>query len=209
MRPVLQNVDSWSMYSAFEIITLTISIQMCQMLRVMTVGSAVLYSAPFRHVPGSFLDGFHKMSVFENGTMDADKDEIQFYHPYFQKDKPELLKNIKRKVTGSKHSSDSINGAIKGDELLKVLDDVKQLRGRQANVDSQLAAMKHENAVLWRELAMLRQKHIKQQQIVNKVYNKKLEEFCCKTVNFSWFNSWLPVCIQEEPGDLASNADIR
>lgn len=29
--------------------------------------------------------------------------------------------------------------------------------------------MKQENAVLWRELAILRQKHVKQQQIVNKV----------------------------------------
>lgn len=108
------------------------------------------------------------MSTYENGTIDADKDEIQFYHPFFQKDQPELLKLIKRKVTGSKHS-ENINSAPKSDDLLKVLDDVKQLRGRQASVDSQLSAMKNENAVLWRELAMLRQKHLKQQQIVNKV----------------------------------------
>lgn len=108
------------------------------------------------------------MSTYENGTIDADKDEIQFYHPFFQKDQPELLKLIKRKVTGSKHLSENIT-ATKSDDLLKVLDDVKQLRGRQASVDSQLSAMKNENAVLWRELAMLRQKHIKQQQIVNKV----------------------------------------
>lgn len=58
---------------------------------------------------------------------------------------------------------------MKNEDLTKVLSDVKQLRGRQANVDSQLAAMKQENAVLWRELAVLRQKHSKQQQIVNKV----------------------------------------
>lgn len=47
--------------------------------------------------------------------------------------------------------------------------DVKHLRGRQESVDNQLAAMKQENAALWRELALLRQKHMKQQQIVNKV----------------------------------------
>lgn len=50
-----------------------------------------------------------------------------------------------------------------------MITDVKQLKTRQSSVDSQLSAMKQENAVLWRELAMLRQKHIKQQQIVNKV----------------------------------------
>lgn len=113
--------------------------------------------------------GFHKMSTVENGTMDPDKDEIQFYHMYFQKDQPELLKNIKRKVTGSKSSDNTTNGLLKPDDLTKVLTDVKQLRGRQNNVDSQLSAMKQENAVLWRELALLRQKHIKQQQIVNKL----------------------------------------
>lgn len=106
--------------------------------------------------------------------MDSDKDEIQFFHPFFQRGKPELLRNIKRKVTASKLSTDSMHNAIKNEELLKVLDDVKQLRGRQANVDSQLTAMKHENAVLWRELAMLRQKHLKQQQIVNKVISFRL-----------------------------------
>lgn len=58
---------------------------------------------------------------------------------------------------------------MKSDDLSRVLNDVKHLRGRQASVDSQLSAMKQENAVLWRELAMLRQKHMKQQQIVNKL----------------------------------------
>lgn len=65
---------------------------------------------------------------------------------------------------------------MRSDDLSKVLTDVKQLRGRQTSVDSQLTAMKQENAVLWRELAILRQKHVKQQQIVNKV-RRDLELF--------------------------------
>lgn len=108
------------------------------------------------------------MSTVENGTMDADKDEIQFYHSCFQKDQPELLKNIKRKVTTTK-TENTVQNIAKSDDIARVLSDVKQLRGRQSNVDSQLTAMKQENAVLWRELALLRQKHLKQQQIVNKV----------------------------------------
>lgn len=60
------------------------------------------------------------------------------------------------------------------DQISKVLVDVKQLRGRQESVDNQLAAMKQENATLWQELALLRQKHMKQQQIVNKVFSAKL-----------------------------------
>lgn len=46
----------------------------------------------------SILDGFHKLSSVENGTMDADRDEIQFSHNFFIKDQPDLLRNIKRKV---------------------------------------------------------------------------------------------------------------
>lgn len=43
------------------------------------------------------------------------------------------------------------------------------MRGKQENVDNRLTTMKRENEALWREVASLRQKHMKQQQIVNKL----------------------------------------
>lgn len=43
------------------------------------------------------------------------------------------------------------------------------MRGKQDHLDSRLENMKRENEALWRELAVLRQKHLKQQQIVNKL----------------------------------------
>lgn len=51
----------------------------------------------------------------------------------------------------------------------KVLSEVRSMRGRQEHMDSRLGAMKRENEALWRELAMLRRKHLKQQEIVNKL----------------------------------------
>lgn len=54
-------------------------------------------------------------------------------------------------------------------ELSKVLADVTSMKGRQDSLDSQLKAMKRENEVLWREVAILREKHRKQQHIVNKL----------------------------------------
>ena len=64
------------------------------------------------------------------------------------------------------------SGTTKPELMNKVLADVKTMKGRQDNLDTQLSAMKRENEVLWREVAILRQKHLKQQQIVNKVnYN--------------------------------------
>lgn len=51
----------------------------------------------------------------------------------------------------------------------KVLSEVRTMRGRQEHLDTKLGAMKRENEALWRELAMLRRKHLKQQEIVNKL----------------------------------------
>ena len=43
------------------------------------------------------------------------------------------------------------------------------MKDRQESVDSLLSSMKRENEALWREVAILRQKHLKQQQIVEKL----------------------------------------
>lgn len=51
----------------------------------------------------------------------------------------------------------------------KMLNDVRQMKGKQDSLDSRLITMKRENEALWRELSHLRQKHKKQQHIVNKV----------------------------------------
>lgn len=105
--------------------------------------------------------GFHKVSS-ENG---CDKDEIRFFHPFFQQNEARLLQHIKRKIGTTKPE----DRKMPIDQIGRVLNDMKQLRGRQETVDTQLSTMKQENAALWRELALLRQKHMKQQQIVNKV----------------------------------------
>jgi heat shock transcription factor 1 len=53
--------------------------------------------------------------------------------------------------------------------------DVRQMKGRQENMDTKLLTMKRENEALWRELAALRQKHANQTTILSKVcfFNKK------------------------------------
>ena len=51
----------------------------------------------------------------------------------------------------------------------RVLTDVKGIKVKQDTFDAQLNKIKNENQCLWRELAKLRQQHMKQQQIINKV----------------------------------------
>lgn len=67
---------------------------------------------------------------------------------------------------------DGANGGVvvKAEFMNKVLSEVKSMRGRQDSVENRLTSMKQENEALWRELSLLRQKHIKQQTIVNKVW---------------------------------------
>ena len=60
-------------------------------------------------------------------------------------------------------------GVMKTEEVHDILQDMECLKGKQESVDSQLVTMRRENEALWREVAILRQKHHKQQQIVDKL----------------------------------------
>ncbi|KAK0179755.1 hypothetical protein PV327_005477 [Microctonus hyperodae] len=111
--------------------------------------------------------GFHKKVSIEVGGLKCDKDEMEFAHQYFVKDHPYLLDHIKRKIASAKAQDG--HPPIKSEVMNKVLNEVRSMRGRQEHLDSRLGAMKRENEALWRELAMLRRKHLKQQEIVNKL----------------------------------------
>lgn len=102
---------------------------------------------------------------------------MEFAHQCFIKDHPYLLENIKRKlpnpksgvVTNEQFTSTSIKNGTQSEILAKVLSDVNNLKGKQESWDARLASMKRENEALWRELAIFRQKHLKQEQIINRV----------------------------------------
>ncbi|KAL0851146.1 hypothetical protein ABMA28_007008 [Loxostege sticticalis] len=115
--------------------------------------------------------GFHKITSVENGGLRYEKDEIEFSHHCFMRGHAYLLEHIKRKIANPKSivtSGESGEKILLKPELMnKVLADVKQMKGKQETLDAKFSAMKQENEALWREVAILRQKHIKQQQIVN------------------------------------------
>lgn len=95
---------------------------------------------------------------------------MEFSHPCFQRDNPFLLEHIKRKIASNKQGGPLEDKAtIKPELVNRVMSEVKVVRGRQDTLDSRFSAMKQENEALWREIAVLRQKHMKQQQIVNKL----------------------------------------
>ncbi|XP_023231053.1 heat shock factor protein 1-like isoform X2 [Centruroides sculpturatus] len=112
--------------------------------------------------------GFRKVTNVTRPSLKKESDEIEFYHPCFTKQRKELLSYIKRKTSSSSMKSGETISNSSG-TIQDILDDVKVLQVRQESVNSLLSAMTQENEALWREIAFLRQKHAKQQQIVAKL----------------------------------------
>lgn len=67
------------------------------------------------------------------------------------------------------NNSKCLTSIAKVDDIQDILADVESMKGRQDSVDTLLNNLKQENEALWREIAILRQKHLKQQQIVEKL----------------------------------------
>jgi len=61
------------------------------------------------------------------------------------------------------------SGILKTDDVKEMITGIRAIRERQDNADNCLIAVQQENAALWKEIAVLRQKHAKQQQIIERL----------------------------------------
>uniref|UniRef100_A0A1A7WGF9 Heat shock transcription factor 1 n=1 Tax=Iconisemion striatum TaxID=60296 RepID=A0A1A7WGF9_9TELE len=113
--------------------------------------------------------GFRKVvHIEQGGLVKPERDDTEFQHPFFVRGQEHLLENIKRKVTNvAAVRQEEVK--ISTDEVNKILNDVHLMKGKQETIDSRILTMKHENEALWREVASLRQKHVQQQKVVNKL----------------------------------------
>ncbi|XP_031449819.1 heat shock factor protein 3 [Phasianus colchicus] len=110
--------------------------------------------------------GFRKVVALENGMITAEKNSvIEFQHPFFKQGNAHLLENIKRKVSAVRTE----DLKVCAEDLHKVLSEVQEMREQQNNMDIRLANMKRENKALWKEVAVLRQKHSQQQKLLSKI----------------------------------------
>jgi heat shock transcription factor 1 len=112
------------------------------------------------------LYGFRKVSHLEQGVLSKVQvnEPIEFWHPNFRRGHPELLSLVQRRPVSSRHSTEE-----KVPELNKVLTDIHQMKGKQENIGDMLKAMKQDNDHLRRELGLLKERHTRQQRVLNKI----------------------------------------
>lgn len=113
--------------------------------------------------------GFRKVANIDQGLR-TEREEIEFFHDFFVRGQECLLGLIKRKVPSSRAGAHGPEDGQAHSEVLKeLLTNAGNMHERQEQMDQLLSDMKKENEALWREVARLRQKHKKQQQIVEKL----------------------------------------
>ncbi|XP_025408332.1 heat shock factor protein isoform X2 [Sipha flava] len=112
-------------------------------------------------------DGFSKRISDADHTSNHGT-SCEYAHPYFMKEHPYLLLSIKQK-RGEKVQQHIKTDIDSIETISKLLQEVNSVKDKNKMLDSKFVAMKHENECLWRELAVIRQKHMKQQRILNQL----------------------------------------
>ncbi|KAI6208279.1 Heat shock factor protein 1 [Aphelenchoides besseyi] len=115
--------------------------------------------------------GFRKMTPIERTSLaraESDQDHLEFSHPSFVRDHPELLVNIKRKASTARQPTDAAV-SVGSKDLSSVFDEIQRLRDRQKEMETKMSELSHENGLLWQEMGAARASHVKQQQIVTKL----------------------------------------
>ena len=111
---------------------------------------------------------FHKVMNVEVGGLKAEREEVEFAHPFFERGQEHLLEQIKRKVSLATRGLNQIV-PVNTEKVSEVFTEVGNIKHRQEDLDEKLQFMRQENSELWKEVENLRDKHSRQQRIVNKL----------------------------------------
>ena len=83
---------------------------------------------------------------------------------------------LQRKIASNKTpagmpvgTTNFVPAALNTEKINSVMNEVTHIKDKQEDMDGKLDTMKTENEALWREVVSLRQKHLSQQKIVNKL----------------------------------------
>ncbi|GMT28552.1 hypothetical protein PFISCL1PPCAC_19849 [Pristionchus fissidentatus] len=115
--------------------------------------------------------GFRKMTPLDRSGLtraESDQDHLEFSHPYFVRDHPELLINIKRK--SSNRNDNNANAQVsQGSNFAAVTDELRNLRDKQREMDMKMGQLVKENESMWEQISHMRTQHDNQRKVVEKL----------------------------------------
>nr|XP_020460044.1 heat shock factor protein 4 [Monopterus albus] len=138
--------------------------------------------------------GFRKVvNIEQSGLVKPERDDTEFQHLYFLQGHEHMLEHIKRKVSIVK----SEETKVRQEDLSKLLYEVQLLRTQQDNMECQMQDMKQQNEVLWREVVSLRQNHMQQQKVINKLIRFLLNQMQSNTPSTVGLKRKLPLMLDD------------
>jgi hypothetical protein len=128
--------------------------------------------------------GFHKIPSLQQGVLRSDSDtEIwNFEHPHFRQGQPDLLCLISRKKQASQQpqpmedittdtqapsSPVTTNGQVL--DLNAIVSGIHAIKRHQQTISADLNDLKSSNQALWQEAIAARDRHNKQQDMINRI----------------------------------------
>ncbi|VDB82629.1 unnamed protein product [Peniophora sp. CBMAI 1063] len=136
--------------------------------------------------------GFHKIPSLQQGVLRSDSDtEIwTFEHTHFRRDQPDLLCLISRKKQASQQPANAIENnanveevqtpatpattasAAGGGQVLdlnQIVTGIQAIKRHQQTISADLNDLKASNQALWQEVVAARERHSKQQDMINRI----------------------------------------
>ncbi|KAH6903085.1 transcription factor Hsf1 [Coprinopsis sp. MPI-PUGE-AT-0042] len=124
--------------------------------------------------------GFHKIPHLQQGVLKSEN-ETEFWnfaHPNFHRGQPDLLCLIQRKKTTNQGNGDDVelqdstatapgNGQVL--DVQSVLNGIAAIKKHQSTISSELNELKKSNELLWQETMIARQRHVKQQNTIDRI----------------------------------------
>jgi hypothetical protein len=141
--------------------------------------------------------GFRKIVSADQGSLrSAEREHMEFSNPNFQRNKPNLLEYVKRKISSNVRTA-SDEQKVKSEHVEQLLLDVHEMKDRQIDVNQQIEALTKDKQTMWEELSRLRQKSDQQQLVINKLIHFLLRLLYTKTDRIGSIGRKRPLALLE------------
>ncbi|KAJ1980105.1 Heat shock transcription factor [Dimargaris xerosporica] len=145
--------------------------------------------------------GFHKVPHPQQGVLKADisAERLEFNHPHFKRDRPDLLCFVMRKR--AKGDEDKPQNVM---DVQRIMKELAAIRNHQMMISTDLQNLQQNNQMLWEEAIAARERHNRHQTTIDKILRFLASVFSSQTQPRE-LSRKRPLLI--EPQDMATSAD--